>query len=353
MIVLTQRDIVELLTMDDCIDVMANALAGLARGESLVPLRTMMVLPTRDPKGAGAEAAADGGRFGNQKDIFALMPAFVGGQSYDPWPPAIGAKVISVFPGNHGTALDSHQGAVLLFNASNGSLEAVLDATAITSIRTAAVSALATKLLARVDADDLAIIGSGVQARMHLEAIPLIRKIDRVRIWSRNKDNARRLRDRFAPAAEVLDSVEETVRGASIVCVATSATEPVLRGEWVAPGAHVNVVGAATPAAREVDSALVKRSRLFVDSRVGALNEAGDVLIPIHEGEITPDHIVAELGEIVAGIRVGRRTSAEITLFKSLGLAVEDIAAAVFVHGRAEQRGTGIMIDLGGVRDDG
>src|SRR3954468_24633390 len=171
MIVLTQRDIVELQTMDDCIDVMANALAGLARGESMVPLRTMMRLP-------------------NQNDIFALMPAYVGAQSSDPWLPAVGAKIISVFPGNHGTELDSHQGAVLLFNASNGSLDAVLDATAITSIRTAAVSALATKLLAREDADDLAIIGSGVQARMHLEAIPLVRKVERVRIWSRSKENA-------------------------------------------------------------------------------------------------------------------------------------------------------------------
>jgi len=332
LIVLTQRDIVELLTMDDCIDVMAHALAGLARGDSLVPLRTMMRLP-------------------NQRDIFALMPAYVGAQGHDPWDPAIGAKIISVFPGNHGTALDSHQGAVLLFNASNGSLDAVLDATAITSIRTAAVSALATKLLARDDADDLAIIGSGVQARMHLEAIPLIRKIERVRIWSRNKDNARALRDRFSPSADVMDTAEDAVRGASIVCVATSSAEPVVRGDWIAPGAHVNVVGSATPRAREVDTALVKRSRLFVDSRVSALNEAGDVLIPIQEGEITADHIEGEIGEMIAGPRAVHRKPSDITLFKSLGLAVEDIAAARFVFERAEERGVGIMIDLGGRRD--
>lgn len=332
MLVLTQRDIVELLTMQDCINVMANALGALARGESMVPLRTMMRLP-------------------NQSDIFALMPAYVGSRPHDGSAPAIGAKVISVFPGNHGTAFDSHQGAVLLFNASNGSLEAILDATAITSIRTAAVSALATKLLAREDANDLAIIGSGVQARMHLEAIPLVRNIDRVRIWSRNKNNARALRDRFAPSAEVFDTAEQAVRGASIVCVATSSTEPVVRGEWIAPGAHLNVVGSATPRAREVDSETVKRSRLFVDSRVSALNEAGDVLIPLQEGEITPEHIVAEIGESVIGLRRGRQSSSEITLFKSLGLAVEDLAAAQFVHARAEQRGAGIMIDLGGARD--
>ena len=326
MIVLTQRDIAELLPMRDCIEVMAGALGALARGESLVPLRTMIRLP-------------------HGSDIFALMPAYVGA------PAAFGAKIITVFHGNHGTALDSHQGAVLLFNASNGALEALLDATAITSIRTAAVSALATRLLARDDADDLAIIGSGVQARMHLEAISLVRRIDRVRIWSRSKANARALRDRYAPAAEVFDSAEDAVRGASIICVATSATEPVLRGEWVSPGAHVNAVGSATPGAREVDTELVKRSRLFVDSRVSALNEAGDVIIPLHEGEIAPEHIVAELGELVIGAKPGRRDQREITLFKSLGLAVEDIAAAQHVHAKALERGAGIIIDLGGTRE--
>lgn len=326
MIVLSQRDVGELLSMRACIDVMAAALGALARGESQVPLRTMIRLP------GGA-------------DIFALMPAYVGA------PAAVGAKIITVFPGNHGTPLDSHQGAVLLFNASNGALEAMLDATAITSIRTAAVSALATKLLARHDADDLAIIGSGVQARMHLEAISIVRSIQRVRIWSRNKANARALRDRFAPAAEVCDTTEQAVKDASIICVATSASEPVLRGEWVASGAHVNAVGSATPRAREVDTALVVRSRLFVDSRVSALNEAGDVMIPIAEGEIGPGHIVAELGELVVGGNPGRRDRKEVTLFKSLGLAVEDIAAAQHVHARALERGAGIMIDLGGRRD--
>ena len=326
MLVLGQRDVVELLPMEDCIEVMAGALGALARGDSQVPLRTMMRLP-------------------NQRDIFALMPAYVG------TPPAIGAKIISVFPGNHGTQLDSHQGAVLLFNAANGALEAVLDATAITSIRTAAVSALATRLLAREDADDLAIIGSGVQARQHLEAISLVRRIEHVRIWSRNKANARALRDRFAPAADVFDTAEEAVRGASIVCVATSATEPVVRGEWIAPGAHLNVVGSATPRAREVDSALVKRSRLFVDSRVSALKEPGDIIVPLEEGLIGPEHIVAEIGELAAGLRTFRRERNDVTLFKSLGLAVEDIASAQFVHARAMERGAGIMVDLGGSRE--
>lgn len=332
MIVLSQGDIVALLSMKDCVEVMAGALGALARGESLVPLRTMMRLP-------------------NGSDIFALMPAYVGS------PAAIGAKVITVFPGNHGTRLDAHQGAVLLFDASNGALHAVLDATAITSIRTAAVSALSARLLAREDADDLAILGSGVQARMHLDALPLVRRIRRIRIWSRSRGNAEKLRDqeqmRGRPGAriEVCDSAEAAVRDASIVCATTSASEPVVQGAWIADGAHVIAVGSATPRAREVDTALVKRSRLFVDSRISALKEPGDILIPLDEGEITPDHIVAELGEVVIGRRPGRGSATEITFFKSLGLAVEDLASAQHVYAQAMARGVGTRIDLGGTRD--
>jgi ornithine cyclodeaminase len=329
MIVLGQRDIGELLSMRDCIEVMSKALGALARGESMVPLRTMMRLP-------------------NGNDIFALMPAYVGS------PPAVGAKIISVFPGNHGTRLDSHQGAVLLFDASNGSLQAVMDATAITAIRTAAVSALSARLLARDDADDLAIIGSGVQARKHLEAIPLVRRIKRVRVWSRSRANAQKLchaaRDEGIEI-ELCDDAEGAVKNASIVCATTSSREPVLKGDWIADGAHVIAVGSATPGAREVDTALVKRSRLFVDSRVSALKEPGDILIPLEEGEITPDHIVAELGELVNGTRPGRRSREEITFFKSLGLAIEDLAAAQHVHAQASRLSKGTHFELGGTRD--
>jgi ornithine cyclodeaminase/alanine dehydrogenase-like protein (mu-crystallin family) len=320
-IVLSQRDIGELLSMRDCIGVMELALGALARGDAVVPLRTMMRLP--------------GGT-----DIFALMPAYV--------PPVMGAKIISVFHGNHGTRFDSHQGAVLLFDASNGSLQAVMDATAITAIRTAAVSAVSARLLARDDADDLAILGSGVQARKHLEAIPLVRNIKRIRIWSRNRANAEKL---AGDSIEVCDSAEAAVRDASIVCATTSATEPVLKGEWIAEGAHVIAVGAATRGAREVDTALVKKSRLFVDSRVSALTEPGDILIPLEEGEITPDHIVAELGEVVNGTRTGRESREEITFFKSLGLAVEDIAAAQYLHALAVRDSKGTHLELGGTRD--
>lgn len=344
MIVLSQRDVGALLSMHDCIDVMGRALIALARGESVLPLRTVFRLP-------------------NGTDFFALMPAYLGGKvipsaAREGGPgsetsAALGAKVITVVPGNHGTDLDSHQGAVLLFDAANGSLLAVLDATAITSIRTAAVSALATKHLARADADDLAILGSGVQARTHLEAIALVRKIRRVRIWSRDAKRARALVDSVSghfPEIAASASAESAIRDASIVCTVTSSTTPVLEGKWIGAGAHVNVVGAAAPRAREVDTEAIVRSRLFVDRRESALAEAGDILLPIAEGAITASHIVAELGEVVGGTRPGRESDSEITLFKSLGLAVEDIAAAQHVFALAIERRVGTVVELGGSR---
>lgn len=327
MIILTQRDVVALLSMRECIDVMGRALGALARGESILPLRTVLKLPSG-------------------KDFFAVMPAFVAS------PDSMGAKVITVFPGNHGTALDSHQGAVLLLDAATGTVQALLDATSITSIRTAAVSALATKHLARKDADDLCILGSGVQARSHLEAIPHVRTIRRIRIWSRDNDHAKALAKSISGSAriEVMPSAKEAVHGASIICTTTSSAKPVLKGEWIADGAHVNVVGASVPTSRELDTTAIVRSSLFVDRRESALNEPGDILIPIAEGAIKPTHIKAELGEVVIGKHRGRTNEKEITVFKSLGLAVEDIAAAQFVYSRAIERSIGTVVDLGGAR---
>ena len=314
--------------MRDCIDVMGSTLAALARGESLLPLRTVVRLP-------------------NDKDFFAVMPAYVGA------PASMGAKVITVFNDNHGTELDSHQGAVLLFDSKNGSMSAVLDATAITAIRTAAVSALATKHLARANADELAILGSGVQARSHLDAIPCVRKIERVRIWSRSRAHAQKLADEYRSKFSkitVHDDAESAVRGASIICTVTSSNEPVLFGKWLSPGAHVNAVGVSQPRAREIDTEVVTRSSLFVDRRESALKEPGDILQPLHDGAITPEHIKAEIGEVVAGLKPGRRSEDEITLFKSLGLAVEDIAAAQFVYTRAREKKVGTSVELGGMR---
>jgi len=267
---------------------------------------------------------------------------------------AVGAKVIPVFPDSHGTALDCHQAAVVLFEAERGSLVAIMDASSITAIRTAAVSGLATPLLAREEARELAILGTGVQATTHLDAMCAVRRIARARVWSRNADAvhafAERESRRVGVPVEPAPSARGAVEGAEIVCTVTSSREPVLAGEWLAPGAHVNAVGASLPFARELDTAAVAKGRLYVDRRESALNEAGDFLIPKREGVIDDAHIIGELGELLLGRVAGRRSATEVTIFKSLGLAVEDVAAAAFVYGRALDEGRGTRVELGGER---
>jgi ornithine cyclodeaminase len=277
-----------------------------------------------------------------------MMPA------YSSALPAFGVKLITVFPGNHGTELDSHQGAVLLFDAHRGELVAMLDASAITAIRTAAVSGVATRLLARADASTLALLGTGVQARTHLEAMRLVRPVSRVRAWSRNPGNVRVFAEWAAREhgvdVEPCASAEHAVRGADIVCTVTASRQPVLLGEWLERGMHINAVGASQPDARELDSAAVARTRIFADRRESLFHEAADYLVPMREGLVSEASVIAELGEILAGKARGRESADEITLFKSLGLAIEDVAAACHVVERARREGVGTGFALGGRR---
>jgi len=329
---LDQEQVTALLGMRECMGAMEEALRALANGGAVMPLRTVLQLP--------------GGR-----GAFGAMPAHL-----DP-PDAIGLKAITVFPGNEGTAYDSHQGVVLLFEATHGSLVAVLDASSITGIRTAAVSGVATRLLARADAGVLAMIGSGVQADTHLDAMMVARPISQVRVASRQPANAARFvarsRARYAGLkVEAVPTVEEAVRGAEIVCTVTSSREPVLQGAWLAPGCHVNAVGASLKSARELDSDAVAMAKLFVDRRESTLAESGDFLVPRSEGRFGDDHIRGELGELLEGRVAGRERDDEITLFKSLGLAIEDVAAAHFVLREAERFGVGSVVELGGMREE-
>jgi ornithine cyclodeaminase/alanine dehydrogenase-like protein (mu-crystallin family) len=324
-LVLGQSDIAQLLPMRDCIDVMESALRALSNGDAILPLRQVLRLP-------------------DSKNAFAVMPAYLGA------PKAVGAKVITVFPDNHGTALDSHQGTVLLFETEHGSLVAIMDASSITAIRTAAVSGLATRLLARETAADVAVLGTGVQARTHLDAMCTVRPVKRVRVWSRNRGAVREFAERESRRHDVevepARGAREAVDAAAIVCTVTASREPVLAGEWLADGAHVNAVGASLPFARELDTAAVARGRLYVDRRESALNEAGDFLIPKREGAIGDDHIVGEIGELLLGRVPGRRSADEVTIFKSLGLAVEDVAAAAYLYQRATVEGSGTRVEL-------
>jgi ornithine cyclodeaminase len=277
-----------------------------------------------------------------------MMPGYL--NSID----TIGIKTVTVFPGNAGTEYDSHQGTVMLFDAANGRLKAVVDATEITAVRTAAASAVATDLLSRPDSNILAILGSGVQASSHLDAIPLVRPIAETRIWSRNRDSADRLAGSRGSAGHasvrVVESVAEALDGADIVCTTTASRDPILPGSLLEPGMHVNAVGSSVPFARELDSEALARSRIFVDRAESTVNESGDFLMARADGAVTDADIVAEIGELVIGARSGRGDDEEITLFISLGLAVEDVATADLIYQKAMKEGVGTSLVIGGAR---
>jgi len=328
--IVTQKDVPSLLPMAECVEVMARALETMARGEVVLPLRSLLRLP-------------------DSPGLLGLMPGYLGS------PATFGLKVVSVMPQNHGTPYDSHQGTVLIFEVEHGRLLAVVDASSVTAIRTAAVSGVATRALARDDAGDLAILGSGVQAVSHLDAMKAVKPLRRVRVWSRDAERARafaaRESTRHGLRVEVAGSARAALEGADLVCTTTSAREPVLESGWLAPGVHINAVGACFKNTRELDTATVKGSRLIVDCRESALNEAGDFLIPRAEGAFGDDHIAGELGEVLIGRVPGRRTRDERTLFKSLGIAIEDLAAAHHIWRKAEALDRPAAVEFGGRRD--
>jgi len=248
----------------------------------------------------------------------------------------MGIKVISVFHANSEVGLPSHQGIVMLFDAKNGQPLMLFDALEITAIRTAAASAVATKILSRENSSTLAIIGSGEQAKRHIEAMLLVRKIKQINIWSRNEKNAKHLVNTLSGEynlpVHIKQNVQQAVEHADIICTVTSSKEPVVMSEWIAAGTHINAVGSSTPFARELDTATIVRSKLFTDRYESIFNEAGDFLIPRKEGVITDDHVKAEIGEVLLGTKKGRENDEEITVFKSLGIAAEDIFSAYHIY---------------------
>ena len=325
-LILNHAEVEELLPMDACIAVMAEALTALAKGQVHQPLRMVV----RPPDAAG---------------LMGLMPAYMSGGHA-----AYGLKAVCIFPQNAKIGKDAHQGSVMLFSAETGELLALMNASAITAIRTAAVSGVATQLLANENAGDLAIIGSGVQARAHLAAMAVARPLRRVRVAGRSLINAQKfaaeMSTRYNFPIEAVDSIETAVRDADLIVTATTAAGPILKREWIAPGAHLNVVGSSIPTTREVDTATMAAAGLFVDRRESTLNEAGDYLFAAQEGAIGPEHIKAELGELLIGAKPGRARPDEITLFKSLGLAVEDLASAEYIYRQARQKQAGTWVEF-------
>ena len=328
MLVLGQAEVEELLDMDALIDALGAALADLSAGRASVPDRIAAHVDEREA-------------------FLAAMPG------YTPSAGALACKLVTLFPRNAGTPLPTHQAVIAVFDPHDGRPTALLDGTAITAIRTGATSALATRLLAREDAATIAILGTGVQARSHARAVTRVRPFRELRVAGRSPAKASALAEELAGELDltvrVSESWEEASAGADVVCATTHALEPVVRRAWLAPGAHVNSVG-YNPQGREVDDATVADALVVVESRAAALGPlpagSNDLLQPIARGLIGPDHVHAELGELVTGACPGRTSSEQITLYKSVGVAVEDGAAAALVLQAARERGAGREIDL-------
>ncbi len=321
-LILSGGHVRELLGYRECAGVMREALAQRALGLIQQPLRT--VVRPRDAAG-----------------LMALMPAYSAQAGY-------GLKAICITPGNPAAGLDTHQGGVLLFDVATGEPLALMNASAITEIRTAATSAVATGLLARPGAAELAVVGTGVQGRAHAHALAATRELSGIRVASRDLGRARHLAAELAPALGVpargYDSVAQAVAGADIVVTATASPVPVLCREWIAPGTHVNAVGACLPADRELDTATMAAAALFADSRESVTHESGDYLLAKQDGVINP--VRAELGEVITGTAPGRAGDDEITVFESLGLAAEDLAAASYLCAEATRLGAGTVAEF-------
>jgi ornithine cyclodeaminase/alanine dehydrogenase-like protein (mu-crystallin family) len=323
--VLRGAEVRRFLPMPECVDLMHRTMIAVSERRVVLPLRSVMVMP------------GELGMMGN-------MPGYLAD------PECFGVKLVSLIPRNKPPLYSSHLGLVLLFEAEHGRPVALLDAAEITAIRTAAASGLATRLLARPDAGDLALLGAGEQAQSHLTAMLAVRTLRRIRVWARDQDKAAAFAknegERHGIPIEVSATVREAVTDADIVCTLTKAREPLLLGEWLAAGAHLNVVGSSIAATAEIDTPAVVKSRFFVDYRESTVNEGGEYLRAIKAGAITPQHILGEIGEVANGSKVGRRSAADVTLYKSLGIAPQDLASAHYVLQKARAAGVGQVIDF-------
>jgi ornithine cyclodeaminase/alanine dehydrogenase-like protein (mu-crystallin family) len=323
--ILRGAEVRKLLPMAQCIDLMQRTMIAVSEGRVVLPLRSILIMP------------GDRGKMG-------MMSGYLAD------PECFGVKLVSLIPGNKPPQYSSHLGMVLLFEAEHGRPVALLDAAEITAIRTAAASGLATRLLSRPDAGDLAILGAGEQARSHLEAMLSVRALRRIRVWARDPGKAQLFAQeqgaKHRIAVESSATVRAAVAGSDIICTTTKALEPILLGEWLTPGVHVNVVGSSIAAAAEIDTPAVVQARFFVDCRNSTVHEGGEYLRALTSGAITPDHILGEIGEVANGSKTGRSSPLEVTLYKSLGIAPQDLAAAYYVLQQARASGAGQVIDF-------
>jgi ornithine cyclodeaminase/alanine dehydrogenase-like protein (mu-crystallin family) len=321
--IITASNVRTILTMDCAIELMREAMALVGRGETVQPLRSALWLP-------------------DKRGLLGLMPGYVAR------PERLGVKAISVFPSNFAKGLPSHQGVVMLFSTETGALDAIIDAREITAIRTAAATAVATDVLSRHDVKTLAFLGYGEQAETHFEALRRVRKFERLLIWGRDAKKASAFAAAHTSGAlpvEAVASAEEAVSQADVICTLTAAIDPVLFGRWLKPGMHVNAVGSGTAREAELDVEAVRRARMFADNKEGVLGQCGEFLRAKAAGAVDDAHVVGSVGDVIIGKIPGRSSAQEITLFKSLGMAVEDVVSAEFILAEAAHRGIGQAID--------
>lgn len=311
---INREEVARRLTDDICIPLVRDAMIAFSAGETRQLLRAIIPL-------------ANG-------HLFGIMPGALGAAK------PFGAKLLGIFPENSAHGLQSHQGVIVLFEPEAGTPIAIVHAGEVTAIRTAAASAVATDALARKDAKRLAILGTGEQAATHAHAIAKVRRLEEIILWGRAPERARALASKLQPELRIpvaaAATIQQAVAGADIICTVTAAAEPILKSEWVQPGAHINAVGSSHAGPAEIDNALVARSRFFADSREGVLEQGAEFLRARRAGLIDDTHILAEIGEVLAGKAEGRRSSEEVTLYKSLGHIVQDLAVAWWLYSRSE-----------------
>jgi ornithine cyclodeaminase len=323
--VISARDVRELLPFGEGVAAIEQAMRRVSAGDVLMPLRQSMPLPA----GAGR---------------LAWMPGYLGD------PECFGIKLLSLFPGNPQVGLSSHVGLYVLYESAHGRPVAIMEASALTAIRTAAASVVATRVLARPESRTLAVIGTGEEARSHIDAFQAVRPFQHVIVWGRNPAAARELAE-YALAAgcahvEIAESVAAAAAVADVICTVTGSPTALLCGRDVRKGTHLCLVGASVPTSREVDDDLVAQSRYFVDYRGSALAQAGELLDAIEAGRVTPDHILGEIGDVLEGTVAGRLAPDDITVYKSLGVAAQDLVSALVVYRHALQRGRGMAAEL-------
>ncbi|HWP24592.1 MAG TPA: ornithine cyclodeaminase family protein [Candidatus Binatia bacterium] len=325
MLLLSEDQVKALLDIDELIEALAKAHLQYSTGRAVMPVRLVVPLPDIQGRLTG-------------------MPGFLNEDK------ALGMKVVTYFQENPKRGLPAILATVMLFSEETGRMIAVMDGSYITAIRTACASALATKILARPEAPVLGILGAGVQARAHIRALSRVRRLEKIKIYSPSGASAPRIKSELEPEMgipiEASASAEEAVRGSDIVVTASTAKQPITKPDWLKPGVHINAVGSHRPDSREIDGATLARATIIVDSREAILAECGDVLLALKEQSIAPDAIHAEIGEVLAGRKTGRTRGEEITLYKSVGIAVQDVAAAHLIYRKALQRGVGAHVEI-------